>query len=494
MAKPTLAPFPEGFLWGSASAANQCEGAWDVCGKSPSIADAITRGSMDTPRLVTLDIDPETYDYPSHRAVDFYHRYKEDIALMAEMGLKAFRMSINCTRVLPTFDGPPNEEGLAFYESVFRELRAHGIEPVVTLCHNDMPLSMSREFGCWADRRAIDYFVRFCELVFGRYRDLVTYWLMFNELNLLTQPSATWLHACYADEPVTSFDDQPADDQRRFQALHHLFVASALAVQAGRAINPSFRFGTMASISLVYPYTCAPADVFKAQQDTLFDSYFVPDVQVKGAYPFYAKRELERRGVKLAMEPGDLDVIRNGTVDFLSFSYYGTACTSATERGESMYGNSFESIRNPYMEFSEWGWGVDAIGLRTTLNALYDRYGVPLMVVENGLGAADEPVPDGQGGLTVADDYRIDFLRRHIEQMRLAVDDGVDLIGYTTWTAMDLVSLGTGEFKKRYGFIYVECDDAGEGSLDRHRKKSFHWYRRVVASNGEELEEAPDVA
>ncbi|WP_102337898.1 glycoside hydrolase family 1 protein [Collinsella provencensis] len=488
MSDATLKSFPEGFLWGAASAANQCEGAWDVDGKSASIADCLTIGGIDHPRLITLDIDTDQYTYPSHRAVDFFHRYKEDIALMAEMGFKAFRMSINCTRILPTEHGEPNEAGLAYYEDVFRELRAHGIEPIVTLCHNDMPLEFTREFDCWADRRAIDYFVRFCEVCFERYRGLVSYWLMFNELNLLTQVSATWLHACYCNEGTTSFDDQVDDPRKRFQSLHHLFVASGLAVMRGRKIDPSYRFGTMASISLNYPHTCNPDDVFKAQQATQFDSFFVPDVQVFGAYPFFAKRYFERNGIELAIEDGDLEAIRDGHVDFLSFSYYGTGCVSTTETGERMYGNSFESVRNPYLETTEWGWGIDAVGLRTTLNALYDRYHVPLLIVENGIGVSEELVPDGKGSYTVNDDYRIDFLRKHIEQMHLAVDDGIDLIGYTAWTAMDLVSLGTGEFKKRYGFIFIDCDDQGEGSLDRYRKKSFWWYKRVIETNGEDLE------
>ena len=482
----TARVFPEGFLWGSASAANQCEGAWDVDGKVPSIADCLTIGGLDTPRKILLDL-PEGHEYPSHRAVDFYHRYKEDIALMAEMGFKAFRMSINCTRILPDLDAEPLEAGLAYYEDVFRELRAHGIEPIVTLCHNDQPLSFTKEFNGWADRRMIDYFTRFCKVVFTRYRGLVTYWLMFNELNIMTRPTGNWHHAGIFNEGTTCFADQVDDPQLRFQALHHLFVASARAVTLGRAIDASYRFGTMVTASVFYPYTCDPEDVFYAYRRSLLEGYFVADVQVKGAYPYYAKHYLAESGIQIHQDPEDAAQLAAGHVDFLSFSYYGTNCLTTHKTDDEMLGNGTKGVRNPYIPITEWNWGVDATGLRYTLNCLYDRYQVPLLIVENGLGAVDELVPDGEGSYTVEDDYRIDYLRRHIEQMALAIEDGVDLFGYTTWTAMDMVSLGTGEFKKRYGFIYVDCDDHGNGSLDRYRKRSFHWYKRVIASNGADL-------
>lgn len=483
-----LKKFPKDFLWGAASAANQCEGAWDVDGKSPSIADCLTRGSLDTPRCITLDIDPDKYSYPSHRAVDFYHRYKEDIALFEEMGFKAFRMSINCTRIYPTGDtSKPNEAGLQFYEDVFRELKKHNIQPIVTLCHNDMPLAFTRECNGWADRKLVDYFLKFCETVFNRYKGLVTYWLMFNEINIMTKPTGNWHHAGICNTGTTHFLNQVDDVNARYQALHHLFVASGKAVQLGRKIDPAFRFGTMVTASIFYPYTCSPDDILYTQQQNQLQGFFCSDVQVKGRYPYYMDRYFARNDITLRIEENDLQDIYEGRVDFLSFSYYGSNCLTLQEHSEEVLGNMTKGVKNPYLEITEWKWGIDAKGLRYVLNCFYDRYHVPLMVVENGLGATDQLVPDGKGSYTVEDDYRIEYLRRHIEQLRLAIDDGVELMGYTAWTATDIVSLGTGEFKKRYGFIYVDCDDQGQGPLTRYRKKSFHWYKRVIESNGETL-------
>lgn len=484
-----LKAFPKEFLWGSATAANQCEGGWDLDGKSPSIADCITMGSLGEARKITLELDEEKYRYPSHRAVDFYHRYKEDIALMAEMGLKVFRMSINCTRIFPTGEETePNEAGLAFYEDVFRELKKHGIEPLVTLCHNDMPLAFTKECNGWKDRKLIDYFLKYCKAVFTRYRGLVRYWLMFNEINIMTKPTGNWHHAGICHEGTTDFGNQVDVPQDRYQALHHLFVASARAVKLGKSIDPSYQFGTMVTSFRYYPYTCSPDDIFYAYEQTQIQGYFCTDVQIKGEYPYYMQRYFERNGIRLAMEPDDLKEIKEGTVDFLSFSYYGSNCLTVQETKEELLGNMSKGVRNPYLEITQWNWGIDAKGLRYSLNCFYDRYHVPLMVVENGLGAEDHPVRTADGGLTVEDDYRIEYLKRHIQEMRLAIDDGVELLGYTTWSAMDIVSLGTGEFKKRYGFVYVDCDDKGEGTLDRYRKKSFYWYKKVIETNGECLE------
>ena len=480
--------FSDDFLWGAACAANQCEGAWDVDGKSPSIADCLTRGSLDAPRYITLDIDTDKYSYPSHRAVDFYHHYKEDIAMFAQMGLKALRMSINSTRIYPAGEEEkPNEAGLAFYENVFQELRKNGIEPVVTLCHNDMPLQFTKECNGWADRKLIEYFLKYCEAVFTRYKGLVKYWLMFNEINIMTKPTGNWHHAGICNEGTTHFLNQVDDVQARYQALHHLFVASGQAVKLGRSIDPNYRFGTMVTSSIFYPYTCSPDDIWYTEQQNKLQGYFCSDVQIKGEYPYYMKRFFEENQVNLAMAEGDLADIYDGRVDFLSFSYYGSNCLTVQQHEEEVLGNMTKGVKNPYLEITEWKWGIDAKGLRYVLNCFYDRYHVPMMIVENGLGATDQLVPDGNGSYTVEDDYRIEYLRRHIEQMRLAVEDGVELMGYTAWTATDLVSLGTGEFKKRYGFIYVDCNDQGEGPLTRYPKKSFYWYRKVIESNGEEL-------
>ena len=484
-----LKKFPQGFLWGAATAANQCEGAWDVDGKSPSIADCITMGSLNEARKITLDIDETKYRYPSHRAVDFYHRYKEDIALMAEMGFKTFRMSINCTRIYPTGDeAEPNEAGLAFYEDIFRELKKYGIEPLVTLCHNDMPLAFTKEFNGWADRRMVDYFLKFCKAVFERYKGLVKYWLMFNEINIMAKPTGNWHHAGICNPGTTDFSNQVDDEALRYQALHHLFVASAKAVKLGKAIDKEFQFGTMITSFLYYPYTCSPDDIFYAYEQSQIHGYFCADVQIKGEYPYYMKRYFERKNIHLKMEADDLKDIREGVVDFLSFSYYGSNCVTLQEHKEELMGNMAKGVRNPYLEITQWKWGIDAKGLRYNLNCFYDRYHVPMFIVENGLGAEDKLVPDGKGSYTVEDDYRIEYLRRHIEAMREAIDDGCEVMGYTTWSALDIVSLGTGEFKKRYGFIYVDCNDQGEGPLDRYKKKSFYWYKKVIASNGEDLD------
>lgn len=484
-----LKKFPQGFLWGAAMAANQCEGAWDVDGKSPSIADCITMGSLNEARKITLDIDETKYRYPSHRAVDFYHRYKEDIALMAEMGFKTFRMSINCTRIYPTGDETePNEAGLAFYEDIFRELKKYGIEPLVTLCHNDIPLAFTKEFNGWADRRMVDYFLKFCKAVFERYKGLVKYWLMFNEINIMAKPTGNWHHAGICNPGTTDFSNQVDDEALRYQALHHLFVASAKAVKLGKAIDKEFQFGTMITSFLYYPYTCSPDDIFYAYEQSQIHGYFCADVQIKGEYPYYMKRYFERKNIHLKMEADDLKDIREGVVDFLSFSYYGSNCVTLQEHKEELMGNMAKGVRNPYLEITQWKWGIDAKGLRYNLNCFYDRYHVPMFIVENGLGAEDKLVPDGKGSYTVEDDYRIEYLRRHIEAMREAIDDGCEVMGYTTWSALDIVSLGTGEFKKRYGFIYVDCNDQGDGPLDRYKKKSFYWYKKVIASNGEDLD------
>ncbi len=484
-----LKKFPQGFLWGAATAANQCEGAWDVDGKSPSIADCITMGSLNEARKITLDIDETKYRYPSHRAVDFYHRYKEDIALMAEMGFKTFRMSINCTRIYPTGDETePNEAGLAFYEDIFRELKKYGIEPLVTLCHNDMPLAFTKEFNGWADRRMVDYFLKFCKAVFERYKGRVKYWLMFNEINIMAKPTGNWHHAGICNPGTTDFSNQVDDEALRYQALHHLFVASAKAVKLGKAIDKKFQFGTMITSFLYYPYTCSPDDIFYAYELSQIHGYFCADVQIKGEYPYYMKRYFERKNIHLKMEADDLKEIREGVVDFLSFSYYGSNCVTLQEHKEELMGNMAKGVRNPYLEITQWKWGIDAKGLRYNLNCFYDRYHVPMFIVENGLGAEDKLVPDGKGSYTVEDDYRIEYLRRHIEAMREAIDDGCEVMGYTTWSAFDIVSLGTGEFKKRYGFIYVDCNDQGDGPLDRYKKKSFYWYKKVIASNGEDLD------
>ena len=334
----------------------------------------------------------------------------------------------------------------------------------------------------------VDYFLKFCKAVFERYKGLVKYWLMFNEINIMAKPTGNWHHAGICNPGTTDFSNQVDDEALRYQALHHLFVASAKAVKLGKAIDKEFQFGTMITSFLYYPYTCSPDDIFYAYEQSQIHGYFCADVQIKGEYPYYMKRYFERKNIHLKMEADDLKDIREGVVDFLSFSYYGSNCVTLQEHKEELMGNMAKGVRNPYLEITQWKWGIDAKGLRYNLNCFYDRYHVPMFIVENGLGAEDKLVPDGKGSYTVEDDYRIEYLRRHIEAMREAIDDGCEVMGYTTWSALDIVSLGTGEFKKRYGFIYVDCNDQGEGPLDRYKKKSFYWYKKVIASNGEDLD------
>ena len=478
-----LKEFPQGFFWGGATAANQCEGAWDVDGKGVSISDVMTSGSHKVPRRITLDIDESKYYYPSHESVDFYHRYKEDIALCAEMGFNIFRMSINWTRIFPNGnETEPNEKGLEFYDRVFAELKKYDIEPLVTIYHNENPLQLTHEMNGWADRKCIDYFLRFCEVLFKRYKDTVRYWIPFNEINCLTTKLGNWNHAGILNGKTEYFIAQIDDPNKRFAALHHQFVASARAVLMGKDINPDFQFGTMICHITVYPLTCNPDDIILTQEEDLLRNCFSGDVQVKGIYPYYIKRYFERNGIAFEITEDDLEFIRNGVVDFYSFSYYMSNCISSDKESAQVSGNVMGGAKNPYLKASEWDWQIDPKGLRYTLNHVYDRYNVPIMVTENGLGARDT-FEDGK----IHDEYRIDYIRQHIEQMRLAIDDGVNLVGYTPWASIDLVSVSTGEMDKRYGFIYVDKDNEGKGTLDRYRKDSFHWYKKVIESNGNEL-------
>lgn len=480
-----MAAFKEGFLWGGATAANQCEGAWNEDGKGVSVADVMAAGSHTTPRPIGL-ARKEGLVYPYDWGCDHYHRYKEDIALFAEMGFKAYRLSIAWTRIFPNGDdAEPNEAGLAHYEDVFRELHAHGIEPVVTLSHNEMPLNIVTSYGGWTNKRVIDLYVRYCETVFSRYRDLVRYWLPFNEVNNLLLPLGAFIQGGIFHEGTETFTGQPDYPAERMAALNNVLIASARAVRAGRRINPEFHFGTMICHITQYPRTCDPNDQLLVQADDLFRNCLCADVMLRGAYPYYAWTYLRRHGITLELSEAEKDDLAAGTCDFYSFSYYQSICqtTRTDEFSDQTSGNIMGGVRNPYLELTEWDWPIDPVGLRYTLNKVYDRYRVPVMITENGLGAVDTVGEDG----SVHDPYRIEYLRRHIEEMAKAVDDGVDLIGYTPWGCIDLVSVSTGEMSKRYGFVYVDADDEGHGSFARTRKDSFWWYQRVIATNGEDL-------
>ena len=478
-----MSVFKEHFLWGGAIAANQAEGAWDVDGKGPSVADFCTGGSRLAPKWVTASIRPDR-QYPSHEAIDFYHHYEEDIALFGEMGFRTLRLSINWTRIFPTgMEKTPNEKGLAFYDNVFDCCKKYGIEPLVTISHYELPYALVETYNGWEDRALIDLFVTYCKVIFARYQDKVKYWLTFNEINTCTTPFGALLNCGTVrgyEGPVDQIPDKP---QERYQALHHMFVASALAVSYAHEHYPHFVMGNMVCFVTSYPYTCDPADVLANQQQMNMMNWFCSDVQVRGEYPRYAKRFFEEHHIVIQKEPGDEEILKNGTVDLYTFSYYMSNCVSTHEDAVASEGNIITGFRNPYLPSSDWGWQIDPVGLRYTLNEIYARYGLPMMVVENGLGAYDQKDADGK----IHDNYRIDYLRRHIEQMKEAVKDGVDLIGYTPWGCIDLVSASTGEMAKRYGFIYVNKFDDGSGDYSRERKDSFYWYQKVIASNGEEL-------
>lgn len=479
-----MSVFPKDFLWGGACAANQFEGAWDVDGKGPSAADMCTNGSYTNPKRITRTILPDTL-YPSHEAIDFYHRYEEDIALFAEMGFKVFRTSINWTRIFPTgTEAEPNEAGLAFYDRVFDCCKKHGIEPLVTISHYEMPYGLIEKYNGWENREVIGCFMNYCKAIFARYQDKVKYWLTFNEINSGTKAMGSTLSTGTIrgyEGPIIHAPDKP---QERYQALHHMFLASAEAVIYAHEHYPHFKLGNMELFATAYPLTPNPDDVLACQKEMQMMNWFCSDVQVRGAYPHYSRRFFEENGISIHMEPGDVEILKAGKVDFYTFSYYVTNCATARTDAESTGGNIINGVKNPYLQASEWGWQIDPKGLRYTLNEIYGRYEIPIMIVENGLGARDVLEEDG----SIHDPYRIDYLRQHIEQMKEAVKDGVDLIGYTPWGCIDLVSASTGEMAKRYGFIYVEKYDDGTGSLNRRRKDSFYWYQKVIATNGEDLD------
>ncbi|MDR0707534.1 MAG: 6-phospho-beta-glucosidase [Treponema sp.] len=475
--------FPENFLWGGAVAANQCEGAYLADGKGLSCADVLHGGKgkmvemADSQALRRTIEKPEGF-FSSHEAIDFYHHYKEDIALFAEMGFKVFRTSIAWSRIFPNGDdAQPNEAGLAFYDSLFDECRKYGIEPLATLSHYESPLALTTKYNGWTSRELIPLFDRYARTVFARYRDKVKYWLTFNEINATTLFGAPFLGA-------GAIIDNPADNlQAMYQAAHNQLVASALAVKAGRELVPGAKIGNMIAAMMIYPYSCRPEDVWlKTARER--ETCFYSDVQARGYYPAYMERFFKKNGIEIERGPEDEKILREGTVDFISFSYYMSMTASSDSELTKTAGNLFGGVKNPYLESSEWGWQIDPLGLRTLLNNLYDRYQKPLFIVENGLGAKDVVEADG----SINDGYRIDYLREHIKAMKAAVEeDGVELWGYTTWGCIDIISASTGEMSKRYGFIYVDKDDEGKGTLARSRKKSFSWYKDVIASNGEKL-------
>ena len=490
-----MTSFPKNFLWGGATAANQFEGAWKEDGRGMVLTDIATVGGRNKTRYVTYVmpdgtegkspkyeglpdgakgiVKPEYY-YPNQLASDFYHHYREDIALLAQMGFKVFRMSIAWSRIFPKgIEQEPNQAGLEFYRKVFLELRKYQIEPLVTILHFDTPLYLEEQGG-WKKRSIIDHYLHYCRVIFEEYNGLVKYWLTINEINI---PLAA----------ASSFRDTMPKErvQRFYQEQHYQLLASAKAVKLGHEINPDYKIGCMLSGMTCYPYCCDPKDILLNRYKWEEALFYSGDVMCKGEYPSYAKRIWDQWGIQLDCTAQDLADLKEGTVDLYTFSYYSSSIATTQELRKDAKGNFVESARNPYLQYSKWGWANDPDGLQYLLEVLYDRYGIPLMIVENGLGAVDKVEMDG----SIHDGYRIDYLREHIKAMARAMENGVDLIGYTAWGCIDLVSASTGEMSKRYGFIYVDRDDFGNGSFERKKKDSFYWYQKVISSNGEILDE-----
>ena len=476
--------FPEGFLWGGATAANQCEGGYDQGGRGLSSVDVVPFGpdrmkvARGERKMLSCE---EGYSYPAHEAIDMYHHYEEDIRLFAEMGFKCYRLSIAWTRILPNGDdNTPNEEGLRFYEDIFRLCKKYCIEPLVTIDHFDTPIALIEKFGGWRDRKMIDAYVKYCGVIFNRYKDLVKYWITFNEINML-------LHMPFMGAGIV-FNEGEDRQNVLYNAAHHELLASARAVKLAHEIMPDCMIGCMLAAGQFYPYSPDPKDIWDGFEKDR-DNYFFIDVQARGSYPVWAWKRMEAAGVKLDLHEGDMETLAAGTVDYISFSYYASRCTTADPEifaKNQRSGNAvFKAVVNPYLKNTEWGWQIDPLGLRITINTLYDRYQKPLFIVENGLGATDKVEEDG----SIHDPYRIDYMRQHIETMRDAVNvDGIPVLGYTSWGCIDLVSASTGEMKKRYGMIYVDKDNEGNGSLRRIRKDSFYWYKKVIETNGADLD------
>lgn len=476
--------FPKNFLWGGALAAHQFEGGVLETSKGLSVADVMTAGAHGVPRVITDGVLEGNY-YPNHVGIDFYHRYKEDIAMFADLGFKCFRTSIAWSRIFPNGDETePNEEGLQFYDNVFDELLKYGIEPVITLSHFEMPYHIAKEYGGFMNRQTVDFFVKFAEVVFRRYKDKVKYWMTFNEINNQMNYHNDifgWTNS------GAHFGDYENPEEAMYICGHHTLLASALAVKVGKEINPDFLIGNMIAMVPIYPFSCRPEDVLLASQ-AMHDRWFFCDVQVRGHYPAYALKMFERKGFNIQITEEDKAILANGKVDYIGFSYYMTNVVDSQKEmadlSKTIEASNPYNVKNPFIKESDWGWAIDPIGLRYALNQFYERYELPLFIVENGFGAIDVKEEDG----SVHDQYRIDYLKSHIREMEKAINkDGVELMGYTPWGCIDCVSFTTGEMKKRYGFIYVDRNNDGSGTLERSKKDSYDWYKQVTASNGEIL-------
>ena len=483
--------FRKDFLWGGAVAAHQLEGGWDQGGKGWSIADVMTAGGNGIPRRITDGILPGE-NYPNHEGIDFYHHFKEDIALFGEMGFKAFRTSIAWSRIYPNGDdAEPNEEGLKFYDEMFDTCHQYGIEPVITLQHFEMPYNLAKKYNGFMDKRCIGFFVAFAKTCFERYNGKVKYWMTFNEIN--NQAADANAHHMLQEGAVLTTNDNPDNERMMYQSGVNELIASAMAIEEGHKINPDFMIGCMIAYEPLYGYSCKPEDMLQMVAAN-HKRYWFMDVHVHGEIPAYMEKQWERKGYDIQISDEERAALTRGKVDYIGFSYY--MSFAVTHRDANVHydfhegsmvggkGGEPDTIKNPYLKTTDWGWPIDPLGLRYALNEMQDRYHLPLMIVENGMGAYDKKLEDG----TVDDSYRIDYLRNHIAAMRDAVnEDGVNCIGYTMWAPIDIVSASTGEMDKRYGFIYVNKNNAGEGDLSRSKKKSFYWYKQVIATNGEDL-------
>lgn len=480
--------FSDNFLWGGATAANQIEGAYLEGGKGLSTSDfaaykdPYAQGKVNN---FTFDVssaelnkykeNPDAFDFPKRRGIDFYHRYEEDIALFAEMGFKVFRLSISWARIFPTgLEDKPNEEGLAFYDKVFDECAKYGIEPLVTMSHYEMPITLTEKYNGWMSRELVPLFEKYARAILERYKNKVKYWITFNEMNMN-------LNSLYTGAGILE-DLVDHKLQAAYQASHHQFVASALTVKAAKEIIPDVQIGCMINQIEAYAKTTKPEDQLQAVKSNQLNMFY-PDVQARGEYPTYMVKYFADNQIKLDIEEQDEQILKEGTVDFVAISYYMSHVAEAREDAAELAGTFDSPIKNEHLELSQWDWPIDPMGLRISLIKLYDRYQKPLFVCENGLGARDTLTQDGK----IHDDYRIDYLKKHIEQMKEAVKEGIDLMGYTPWGCIDLISCGTSQMTKRYGLIYVDQDDLGNGTLNRYRKDSFFWYKNVIASNGEDL-------
>lgn len=468
------------FLWGGSIAAHQCEGAWNEDGKGLAIMDLVTSGSHEFPREIGKSIEEGKY-YPSHKGIDFYHRYKEDIALFAQMGFKSLRISIDWSRIYPTgVEKEPNQKGIQYYIDVVDELIAHRIEPIVTLYHFEMPYYLVQKYGSWTNRCVIDFYLKYCETMFYALKGKVKYWVTFNEMNHIdpaTEASDIFTYIIAG----LKFSELELPAQTLATVGYHMTVAGVKAVELGHRIDPKNQIGCVFGLQPVYAYNCKPRNAFQAFKEMYRDFYQV-DAMCNGYFPKYKLKEYENMGIVLEGIEADREAFQNGVIDFIGVNYYSSSVGHHDEDNGSE--TLFGGVQNPYLNQSEWGWSIDPEGLRYLLNSVYHMYGKPIIITENGLGAIDELKDD----LTVEDGYRIEYLKQHLQQLKLAVEeDHVECFGYLMWGPIDLVSATTGEMKKRYGFIYVDQNDDGSGTGKRYRKKSFDWFRNVIETNGEQM-------